>query len=110
MYVTVPSDKMQLSLDSQTQIYLQCHIKKSYSLEKLQTLFLRQLYQCILQNMLNKTIIKDVNYLQEQRTVLPDLQDKNWRCSAGMVRGKGRREAAPTLPFLPEWVGQTIDL
>lgn len=57
--------------------------------------------------MLNKTIIKDVNYLQGQRrTMLSDLQDKNWRCSAGMLGGKGRREAALTQPFLPEWVRQ----
>lgn len=98
MYVTVPSNKMQLSPDSQTPIYLQCHFKKSYSVEKLWTLFLRNLYQCRLQNMLNKSIIKDVNYLRGPRRAV--LLDKNWRCSAGMVGGKGRREAAPTLPFL----------
>lgn len=71
-------------------------------------MFLRQLFQCRLQNMLNKTIIKDVNYLQgHRRTMLSDLQDKSWRCSAGMLGGKGRREAALTQPFLPEWVRQS---
>lgn len=62
----------------------------------------RQLYQCRLQNILKKSIIKDVkvNYLRGQRrTVLPDLQDKNRRCSAGMVE-MGRREGR-LLPHSP---------
>lgn len=40
--------------------------------------------------MLNNSTIKDANYLQGQRrTVLPDLQDKNWRCSTGTARQEG---------------------
>jgi len=111
-YVTVPSNKIQIFLDSQTRIYLQSHLKKSYSLEKFKTLLLRQLHQCRLQSIRNSGIANDVNDLQlERRTLLPSLPGKDWRCSAGRLGGKGRREVASHTALSP-WMGlvQVTDL